>query len=660
MASLCSLLRLNCKAYERATAALAIPEILELILSFLTPRRLRTVASLVCKQWLAISKRITPPVPVLWPLCSSQQLSEKALQLIPTSQIVRVQAPLRIAGRYPSPQAQIDSWIGMTNSLEVLHRGGGFACVKEFWFAGDYKTSSHLKPHLPQLLSLLGGITTLRLDRFVAVVEMELLVNIMEACPGLLHLVLEPTDYSKLVQPRVQQVERSTEYRIPFMKNLRALTVYGLVGTLKEIKDVVNACPGLTTLRINSARILHAVSAQLDTESDLSETNTLGAERARFMVSLLGSNLKLSDFHFSIMMERLSEQDLITLFGFFQDRTHWSFSDYDVGSVLLESILLRTKPCINADFAHSRLTTLELLPSSGSSDIKGSFLHLILCFCPHLQHLRAPHVAYYHSDFDVNDLLTHAGHYRRTKERKPMLDNLDYIDNHFSCPATPRQRRVWVCRGLRTLHFAVAGFSADTPSIPNALTMFGYLSRVCPNLEDLYVRRWLLSLSFMGGLCLLTRLKNLKRLKISTHSYHGLTPSSIEWIRRYPSTEEILKRPIAAYLAKQSIGAPTVEGPDADSIGNFQDKVCDLHEREKATQDEEQLDLRMVGRSEDLVQWMKDRSSGQEPSWPVLDSFLIEYENENIQMDDRGKVVKFVKSVRPEIDIRFLYKKYHG
>ncbi|KAF9949280.1 hypothetical protein BGZ72_008932 [Mortierella alpina] len=482
----------------------------------------------------------------------------------------------------------------------------------------------------------------------------------MEACPGLLDLVLEPTDYAKLVQPQVQQLESSTDYRIPSMKCLRTLIVYGLVGSLEEIKDVARACPDLRTLRINSARIQPTASAQMDTESDLTDTYTSGSERSRFMASLIKSNPKLSDFHFSIMMERLSEQDLINLFDLFPDRTHWSFSDFDVGSVLLESILLRVKPCTNTDFVHNRLTTLELLPSSGSGDIKGSFLQLILCFCPHLLHLRAPHVAYYHSDFDVNDLLTHAGHYRRTKESKPMLDNLDYIGNHLNRPTVPRQKRIWVCRGLRTLHFAVAGISADTASIPNALTMFGYLSRVCPNLEDLHIRKWLLSLSFMGGLCLLTRLRNLRRLKISTRSYRGLTPSNIEWIRRYPSTEEVLKRPIAAYLAKHSIGAPTAEGPDADPIGIFPDKVCDLHDCEEATLDPGQLDLRIVGRSEDLVQWMKERSRGQEPCWPVLDSFLIEYENENIQMNDRGKVVKFVKSVRPEVDMRFLHKKYHG
>ncbi|KAF9559191.1 hypothetical protein EC968_006670 [Mortierella alpina] len=589
------------------------------------------------------------------------------LQLVPTRQILQVQAPVRIKGhhRHPSPQAQIESWVGMMRSLEVLHRGGGFACIKEFRFVGEYKTSSHLKPHLSQLLSLLGGITILRLDRFVAVVEIELLVSIMGACPGLLDLDMEPKDYSRLVQPRVQHREPSTDYRIPVMKHLHALAVYALVGSLEEIKNVVKGCPELRILRINSACIQPSVPPLMHVVVDPNDTDTSGSERARFMASLVESNPKLGDFHFSIMMERLSEQDLISLFGLFRERIHWSFSDYDVGSALLESILLRVKPCANTNFVHNRLTTLELLPSSGSSDIKGSFLHLILCLCPHLLHLRAPHVAYYHSDFDVNDLLTHTGHYRRTKESKPMLDNLDYIDNHRNRPATPRQRRIWVCRGLRTLHFAVAGFSADTASIPNALTMFGYLSRVCPNLEDLYIRRWLLSLSFMGGLCLLTRLKNLRRLKILTHSFRGLTPRSIEWIRRYPSTEEVLKRPVAAYLAKQSIGAPTVEGPDADPIGVFQDKVCDLHECEKTGSGEWQLDLRRVGRSQDLVQWMKERSSGQEPTWPALETFHIEYEIENIQRDDRSEciwlrmpiikeVMGFSRKLLPHVEYGFM------
>ncbi|CAO3564884.1 unnamed protein product [Mortierella alpina] len=618
MASLSSLLRLSCKTCERATVALAIPEILEHILSYLTPRRLRTVASL-------------KPDP---------------------------SCPSPCKGRRPSPQPTSSD--RLLDKDDALHRGGGFACVKEFWFAGDHKTSSHLRPHLPRLLSLLGGITTLRLDRFVAVVEMELLVNIMGACPGLLDLVLEPKDCTKLVQPRVQQWEPSTEYRIPVMKTLCLFAVYGLVGTLEEIKSVVKACPELKSLRINSARVQPTLSALMDTEYNPNYVHISGSERARFMASLVKSTPKLKDFHFSILMERLFEQDLVSMFELFGERTQWSFSDYDVGVVLLESILLKVKPCTNTDFVHSQLTTLELLPSSGGSEIKGSFLHLILCFCPHLLHLRAPHVAYYHSDFDVNDLLTHAGNYRLTRESKPMLDNLDYIGNHLNRPATPRQRRIWVCRGLRTLHFAIAGISADTRSIPNALTMFGYLSRMCPNLEDLHIRRWLLSLSFMGGLCLLTRLKNLRRLKISTRSYHGLTPSSIEWIRRYPSTEEVIKQPIAAYLAKRSIGGQAVEGPDADPIGIFQDKVCEIHEEERVIPDKRQLDLRMMSRSGDLMQWMKERSGGQEPSWPVLDSFLIEYEYENVHADNRSKVVKFVKSVRPEIDMRFQHKKYHG
>ncbi|KAF9545068.1 hypothetical protein EC957_011309 [Mortierella hygrophila] len=103
---------------------------------------------------------------------------------------------------------------------------------------------------------------------------------------------------------------------------------------------------------------------------------------------------------------------------------------------------------------------------------------------------------------------------------------------------------IWACRGLRTLHMTVECRLADTNSSENALVMFGFMSRQCPQLQVLHLRRIMLDMSFKGGLCLLTRLQGLERIKITTGSDYELDGEALFWLRIAPSTIDHINYPL--------------------------------------------------------------------------------------------------------------------
>ncbi|KAK3845660.1 MAG: hypothetical protein J3R72DRAFT_435370 [Linnemannia gamsii] len=101
-------------------------------------------------------------------------------------------------------------------------------------------------------------------------------------------------------------------------------------------------------------------------------------------------------------------------------------------------------------------------------------------------------------------------------------------------------RSVWTCRGLLTLHLAIA----NTSNNPRASRIvFGYISRVCPHLRELEIcgpegikmdrkiRPTPLCMSLEGGFCLLARLKDLERVFVGIVGVDlNLKRTDLEWM----------------------------------------------------------------------------------------------------------------------------------
>ncbi|KAF9102517.1 hypothetical protein BGX29_004498 [Mortierella sp. GBA35] len=172
------------------------------------------------------------------------------------------------------------------------------------------------------------------------------------------------------------------------------------------------------------------------------------------------------------------------------------------------------------------VTSLELFWPERAHCRPDSGLHAYLCASPHLLHLKASNIAL---RFALLDL-----HHRV---------NFDYSQHDFhrdsrlnpTKPASPSSR-VWKCRNIRTLHLAFHNHGLSLLTSPtHSRVLFGYISRVCPQLRDLEIHKPEqytrlattptmtskhdqhfpnLDMRLHGGFCLLSRLKHLKRLRL--------------------------------------------------------------------------------------------------------------------------------------------------
>ncbi|ORZ26339.1 hypothetical protein BCR41DRAFT_348134 [Lobosporangium transversale] len=192
----------------------------------------------------------------------------------------------------------------------------------------------------------------------------------------------------------------------------------------------------------------------------------------------------------------------------------------------------------------NRLTSLEITLSLNSLALRaasvGKWMHLLLCESPLLEHFKAPEV----------DLPLHLLYVTKALSTKPSFSSREGDD--FLVPPVPRQ--VWGCRRLKTLHIRVdESFNSGISDLEEQIRVFyGYISRVCPYLEDLAIKRFhsLPQQNFAVNMCLLSRLKRLRTLQLVGILH--LREQDIDWIKQtyYYSTKEQMKLELGWELQK--------------------------------------------------------------------------------------------------------------
>ncbi|KAK3839447.1 MAG: hypothetical protein JOS17DRAFT_729177 [Linnemannia elongata] len=239
----------------------------------------------------------------------------------------------------------------------------------------------------------------------------------------------------------------------------------------------------------------------------------------------------------------------------------------------------------------NHLTSLEILPMTDWTPRWGNALHEFLCESPLLEHLRAGSISYYIENLDLNGLLPGAEDIMsdsRADDNNNSHNNDDHHDRDFASvsthstferhyfdapPSSKKTLKVWACRNLKTLHLefsrerpkthpngARPGFSctigasmsnqssstrsssfssSSTVMVPLpdnsprlSRIVYGYISRFCPNLQDLLIRAYRLNMTLRGGFALLTRLPKLKRVAISQYDCHFSERDMLPWIMK--------------------------------------------------------------------------------------------------------------------------------
>ncbi|KAF9202202.1 hypothetical protein BGZ59_002279 [Podila verticillata] len=185
--------------------------------------------------------------------------------------------------------------------------------------------------------------------------------------------------------------------------------------------------------------------------------------------------------------------------------TDWGFALNDI------------KPAFESVFKIRNLvTTLTLLtPSFNSSTSVLSGLHDYLCASPLLLHLYTDNIV-----FKVGSLDPYAAQHRR----KDTVEARTWNGTNAEYDTLMEPRGIWACRNLKTLHaqfshdqlwYYPGSFSHKEMSHAHSRVIFGYLAKVCPNLEELHIVVPPVKLSLQSGVCLLSRLKRLERFEIA-------------------------------------------------------------------------------------------------------------------------------------------------
>ncbi|KAG0092916.1 hypothetical protein BGZ93_000466 [Podila epicladia] len=205
--------------------------------------------------------------------------------------------------------------------------------------------------------------------------------------------------------------------------------------------------------------------------------------------------------------------------------TDWGFALSDV-TPAFKSSLFRVRNLV---------TSLTLTSNYSFTSSVESGLHDYLCASPLLLHL------YTDSIVQVRSLDPYAAQHCR----KAAVESGTWNGTLSEYDALMAPRGIWACQNLKTLHvkcsddrplenrWAVCFADYKDLTHAQARVIFGYLAKVCPNLEELHIELLPADLGLQSGLCLLSRLKRLERLEIAMSApilFWPLERQAWDWI----------------------------------------------------------------------------------------------------------------------------------
>ncbi|KAF9432729.1 prolyl-tRNA synthetase [Entomortierella beljakovae] len=334
------------------------------------------------------------------------------------------------------------------------------------------------------------------------------------------------------------------------------------------------------------------------------------------------------------------------------------------------------------------LTSLDIVPSTDWTPRWGNALHDFLCSSPHLEHLRAGTIGYYIDNLDINGLLP-------LSELSTMEDDTDgredSIPNNASFQHITQQlkgdsealhsitksNKVWACRNLKTLHiefarrsqfdrpnrrqsivstsstFSMTATSTNSSSSSRHYTsklytkadamidsspilsriVFGYVSKACPKLQDLLIRGYKLNMTLQGGFCLLTRLRNLKKVSISQSDCQFSTRDILPWVMKHKRFMTLAQRLqwwailsgwwklFHARELRKSSDSMTSSGPTDPVLD-----ISDIHDHERGRNPTNIAGFEKLGQLTDVVDVLREIMSVSAPI-PTTGNFFSQEPN---------------------------------
>ncbi|KAF9963030.1 hypothetical protein BGZ65_006401 [Modicella reniformis] len=395
------------------------------------------------------------------------------------------------------------------------------------------------------------------------------------------------------LNPKAGQLQKNILPKGIRLKRLHLRDVLFQKSTLRAILDAASDLHELMiqTPAILQPLTTHPAPTNIgggtsSTDIEYSGEDWVSCDKLEFFQDIGMQYQQLTSLHFTRAHHRYTEAQIRTILASFPKASRWSLVWRD----LPDGILRDLNSCVGynphalqgmsmnaSPRAYSNhLTSLEIVPSADWTPRWGSALHEFLCSSPLLEHLRAGSIAYYVENLDLNGLLPKQDDcYTLIEDEDDDVDNdqvglCDFARNDLS-KNTPSNtdaipRKVWACRKLKTLHLeftrrrhlqhynalrsaytttassnsSSTSHSARTSSRSPTIILensprlsrivYGYIARFCPRLQDLLIRGYRLNMTLQGGFCLLTRLRELRKVAISQYDCQFKEKDILPWI----------------------------------------------------------------------------------------------------------------------------------
>ncbi|KAF9541513.1 hypothetical protein EC957_003011 [Mortierella hygrophila] len=568
---------------------LELPHIVEAIFSYLSQFALRRCVRLVCKQWRAFAAPLIDPIDNgdVW----SDDLSEKSLQGV----MARLERKtiLRVQLRLATSDAWVASnWAILLDTIQTL-RTKSLMRIQTLHLAGSLFPESRFYPLLPLLSNTL---TEIRMERIIHVDTH--IGTILALCPRLRTFHISCSNSTCKIVHNTTPPWSGTPESVTGLGQLRLedLKIKHMHIEQVVLETIITRSPHLRTIRL----------IELTGENSLSADGL--PDRGGLIQLVADSCPRLEIFHFSANKECLTEDAWIGMTvrdsnnTLVTSRSSWT-------RTVLESARLQYQPTddphelwqepnssdhnshgrpryalsLSAQDIHSgtstllqpivnNLTRLEILSTTeplyhSSATALNHILHEYLCSSPLLVHLVTPGVFYRSEYLELRGEVGPDGLYQPR--------HWDSITSHPPAGVRRTGKRVWACRRLQTLHIFFGSTPQEEASAVNSRTLFGYITRVCPDLQELVIRKTALHVELEGGMCLLTRLHKLQRLTVASLMHatrFGI--QDIEWMAKTNTVEAALKESALmrrsrrfSQLLRQMIPKRLAPGPKVDVVG---------------------------------------------------------------------------------------------
>lgn len=489
--------KLSSKPYSGPQSPLDIPEILEKILLLLDERTIRNTARFVCKLWFVVSRRLAlwevawddnrdpfadlesflirlPRAGALsWGVSDSKRSWAKLEKVLKdmANQDRQTCSRLERVGEIDPSSEDISAVQPQRDPLAIA--------LRQLRLYGKSNYIEYLDTILPSLWAL----TSLSLT-FVKKFEIN---PLLESCPNLQRLHLEGYNHpSELTE--IQLSESKGVFPVmPCLKTLFLRDVYIPIPTLERILKL--AAPTLTGLKLIRLVTRLGPLTFVNTPADTEHTNQL----TQFFSSLDTTLLPhLHTLHLSPKTNGMSQRHscILALIKPGVSRiTEWGFCIDDASPFLFTRLQTVGNVITTLDLTHGITPT--------NNDLVRLRLHAFLCNAPSLLHLKAPRV-----HIAPLDLLLFR---ESVTAEEPAIDD-----------ATTK---IWACRHLQTLeiglyHHPDTASSNDEDEARRARIVFGFLSRVLPQLRVLELNMSSTNLQLSTGFCLLARMARLEQVRV--------------------------------------------------------------------------------------------------------------------------------------------------